>query len=64
MPADADAPDPTPPDWLRALIEGAGITQREAARRLHVEERSIRRWLAGDRAIPWSAAELLRRLLA
>jgi DNA-binding transcriptional regulator YdaS (Cro superfamily) len=34
--------------------------QREAAKFLRVNERTIRRWVAGDRAIPWHAMELLR----
>jgi hypothetical protein len=36
--------------------------QRAAARALHVDERTVRKWCAGDRPMPWAAAELLRRL--
>ena len=63
------APDPVPQEWLRSLIEGAGITQGEAARLLHVSPQVMRRWVAPDdasmaRSCPWPAAELLRRILA
>jgi transcriptional regulator with XRE-family HTH domain len=33
------------PEYLRGLIESAGISQREAARRLKIDERTIRRYL-------------------
>jgi DNA-binding transcriptional regulator YdaS (Cro superfamily) len=46
---------------LLALCEQVG-GQRAAARLLHVDERTVRRWVAGDRECPWCAAELLRRL--
>jgi hypothetical protein len=53
---------------LRGLIAAAGISQREAARRLHVDPATLRRWLspptrASHRACPWAAAELLRRIV-
>lgn len=57
------APDPVPPAYVRDLCERIG-GQREAARALHVDERTVRRWVAGDRACPWAAAELLRRMVA
>ena len=62
-------PDPVPPDYLRSLIDGAGITQGEAARLLHVDPATLRRWVsppstASHRECPWAAAELLRRILA
>jgi DNA-binding transcriptional regulator YdaS (Cro superfamily) len=46
---------------LLALCEQVG-GQRAAARLLRVDERTVRRWVAGDRECPWCAAELLRRL--
>lgn len=63
-----EAPDPVPHEWLRSLIEGAGITQGEAARLLHVSPQVVRRWVAPPdasmaRPCPWPAAELLRRIL-
>lgn len=56
-------PDLTTPAGLRARIEAAGITQGEAARLLRVDERTVRRWLAGDVPIPAAAACLLDALL-
>lgn len=60
-------PDHTPdhPDreWLRALLAAGGISQREAARLLHYDERTLRKWCCGERPPTWSACELLRRLL-
>lgn len=65
----AVAPDPVPAGYLRGLIVAAGISQQEAARRLHVDPATLRRWLspptrASHRACPWAAAELLRRIVA
>lgn len=62
-------PDPVPPGWLRRLIEGAGLTQGEAADMLRVDHSTMRRWLAPPmspsyRQVPWAAAELLRRMTA
>lgn len=37
-------PDPA---YLRGLIERAGLSQREAARRIGVSERMMRQYLAG-----------------
>jgi transcriptional regulator with XRE-family HTH domain len=37
------------PDYLKRLITDAGITQREAARRIGISERILRQYLA-DRA--------------
>ncbi len=35
------------PDYLRGLIDRAGISQREAARRLGISPRMMRQYLAG-----------------
>lgn len=53
-------PDPTKhrprdPDYIRKLLEKAGISQREAARRLNVSDRTMRHWCAGTAPIPYSA---------
>ena len=32
-------------DYLRGLINNAGISQREAARRIGIDERTLRRYL-------------------
>ena len=62
--APMQAPDPVTPEYMRELIEGAGMTQGEAARLLRMSPRAVRFWLAGDRAIPWAMAECLRAYLA
>jgi hypothetical protein len=35
------------------------LTQGEAGRFLHIEERTSRRWATGDREVPWVVAALL-----
>ena len=60
-------PDPIPPPnreasspaALRSAIERMGITQARVATLLGVQERSVRRWLAGERAIDEAAWRLL-----
>ncbi len=47
------------PEALRQLIERAGITQARAAELAGVEQRTLERWLSGDRAMPRSASGLL-----
>jgi len=47
------------PAELRDLIERAGITQARAAELAGVADRTLRQYLAGDRAIPLSASGLL-----
>lgn len=47
MKPDATNHDPRP-EYLRALIEQAGLSQREAARRIGVSERAMRYYLADD----------------
>lgn len=40
------------PDWpalVRAVLEHEGIAAVALARRLRVNDRTVRRWLAGDR---------------
>lgn len=38
------------PDYLRALLERAGVSQREAARRIGISERVMRYYLAPESA--------------
>lgn len=71
-----EMPDPVPLPairWLCVALADAlstgdagrahgSLGQRAAARALHVEDRTIRRWVSGERPMPWAAAELLRRL--
>ncbi len=58
-----ETPDPIPAGYLRSLIEGAQVTQGDAARLLHVPATTLRRWLtdgSSHRDPPWAAVELLR----
>ena len=56
-------PDPPTVEWLRGLLADTETTQGEAARLLHVDHVTVRRWATGERAMPWAAAELLAMLL-
>jgi transcriptional regulator with XRE-family HTH domain len=62
---DATRHDPRP-EYLRALIEQAGLSQREAARRVGVSERMMRYYLAEEdadhRAAPYTVQYALERL--
>ena len=51
------------PDYLRSLIEGAGLSQRGAARLLGVGERTMRHYLAGDTTCPYSVQYALEQLV-
>lgn len=48
----------TPPD-LRAQLAHLGLTQAGAAALVGVDDRTMRRWIAGDRAVPEPVARLL-----
>lgn len=53
----------TDADRLRDLLEAAGLSQRGAARELGIDERTMRRYVAGDAAVPrviFLAVERLR----
>lgn len=52
MTPDATRHDPRP-DYLRALLVEAGLSQREAARRIGVSERVMRYYLSGERDAPY-----------
>ena len=41
------------PAYLRSLIAQAGISQREAARRLGISDRSIRYYVSGQLTVPY-----------
>jgi len=43
------------PEYLRGLIERAGLSQREAARRIGITDRSLRYYLSED-AASWKPA--------
>lgn len=52
----------TPKQYADA-IERLGLSQRGAGRFLGVDERTSRKWVAGDARIPESAAKLLRLMV-
>lgn len=59
------APMPSNPDLLRAAIEASGLSARRfAVDVLAVDERTVRRWLAGDRDMPGPAVQLCRLVVA
>lgn len=55
------APDPVPAVYIRDLCEQVG-GQLAASRLLHVDGRTVRKWVLGERSCPWASAELLRRM--
>lgn len=57
--AETHNPDPA---YLRSLLERAGLSQREAARRIGISERVMRYYLAGDREAPYPTQFALERL--
>jgi DNA-binding transcriptional regulator YiaG len=48
------------PADFAAAISALGWSQVEAARQLEVDDRTVRRWIAGDRAIPGPVRVALR----
>jgi DNA-binding transcriptional regulator YiaG len=53
------------PEALRAALAALRLSQMDAARLLRVDGRTMRRWLAGERAMPGPAVlalELVGRL--
>jgi transcriptional regulator with XRE-family HTH domain len=52
-------PDPA---YLRELIKRAGLSQREAARRIGVSERAMRYYLSGERDAPYPVQYALESL--
>jgi transcriptional regulator with XRE-family HTH domain len=59
-------PDPSTltsdPEYIRGLLERAGMSQRAAARAIGVNERTMRAWLAGQYPWPYTAQYALERL--
>lgn len=62
-PSPAESVHMTPKQYADA-IERLGLSQRAAGRFLGVEERTSRRWISGESAIPESVAKLLRLMIA
>ena len=52
-------PDPA---YLRELLERAGLSQREAARRIGISERVMRYYLSGEREAPYPVQYALESL--
>ena len=52
----------TPKQYAEA-IESLGLSQRGAGKFLGVDERTSRKWIAGDARIPESVALLLRLMV-
>ena len=50
MTPDASKHNPRP-EYLRALLAQSGMSQREAARRIGISERTMRQYLAGSRRL-------------
>jgi transcriptional regulator with XRE-family HTH domain len=63
MRPDATKHDPRP-EYLRALIDSAGLSQREAARRIGISERVMRYYVADgtDRLAPYPVQFALESL--
>lgn len=51
-------------DEYREAIAELGMTQVSASKLLGVDDRTSRRWAAGDREVPPPAARFLRYLIA
>ena len=51
------------PQQFRDALRHLRLSQVQAARRLSVNERTVRRWVAGDSRIPESVALLLHTWL-
>ena len=51
------------PKQFADAIERLGLSQRGAGKFLGVDERTSRKWIAGDARIPESAAKLLRLMV-
>ena len=52
----------TPKQYIDAIAR-LGLSQRGAGRFLGVDERTSRRWVSGDSAIPESVSKLLRLMI-
>lgn len=48
------------PDAFKAALAALGLSQLAAAKALDVDERTVRRWACGERAIPGPVRVALR----
>jgi DNA-binding transcriptional regulator YiaG len=51
------------PKQLQHAIDQLGLSQRKAARFLEVDERTMRKWIAGGARFPGANAKLLRLMI-
>lgn len=58
---DASNHDPRP-EYLRALLDQAGVSQRAAARRIGISERMMRYYIAGERKAPYPVQYAIEQL--
>jgi hypothetical protein len=54
--------NPTDADILRQYLQEAGYSQRAAARELRIDDRTMRRYLSGDQAVPPTVFLSIRHL--
>lgn len=55
---------PSNPDLLHSAITASGLSARRfAVEVLAVDERTVRRWLAGDSAVPGPVRQLCRLIV-
>lgn len=50
------------PDYIRKLVDNIGLSQRELARLIGTNDRSMRHWLSGNTPIPYSCQFALEYL--
>lgn len=50
------------PNYIRELLKRAGLTQRGAAKRLGINERTMRYYLSGQQKIPYVTQYCLEAL--
>jgi hypothetical protein len=50
-------------DQVRAAIGAAGLSTAEVGDLLGVDPRTVRRWIGGDRVMPWATWFALRTLI-
>lgn len=51
------------PSYLAELIESTGLPRKKIAEVLDVDERTIRKWLSGDRQFPYTVQFALESLV-
>ncbi len=62
MKPDASTYDPRP-EYFAELVKSTGMTRAALAERLGHDERTLRRWIAGERRFPYSVQFALECLV-